>query len=80
MTDAASRVARLAYDVQAATAPPPASFLDLDPQTRRQVEAEARWRDTTPEAHYREALAAREATVSRTTVTDDVVAQIRSRR
>ena len=80
MTDVASRVARLAHDVQAAATPLPGSLLDLDSQTRRQVEVEARWCNTTPEAHYRKALAAREATVSLTTVTDDVVAQIRSRR
>jgi len=53
---------------------------DVDPQTRRKIEVEARWRKTTPELHYREALSARRAADALNDATDDVLAKIRALR
>lgn len=53
---------------------------DVDPQTRRKIEVEARWRKTTPELHYREVLSARRAADALHHATEDVLAEIRALR
>ncbi|WP_146247707.1 hypothetical protein [Curtobacterium sp. MCSS17_006] len=58
----------------------PERLEDVDAQTRRKVEVEARWHRMTPERYYREALTARNAANSLDETTDDVLAEIRGLR
>lgn len=76
MSDAVKR----AVAVTLAGSALPASLADLDPQGRRKVETEARWHKSTPEAYYRDSLAARRTSAELDDVTSKVLAAIGARR